>query len=108
MVSSLRDISIEFMGTFLLNMLSVSYHATNAVSFGTQCVILLIWALSLVLLFVGTLVGRCRTSMSNRWPVAVNKNFVHPISSDRRWFMNPVFCSFVGLLPFGTIFIATY
>jgi len=101
--------SIGFLVTFLLNLLSVSYNATNAVSFGTYCVILLIWALSLVLLFVGTLVGRSSMAMGNRWPAAVNKNFVHPIPSDRPWFMNPVvFCSLVGVLPFGSIFIEMY
>merc|ERR1712157_285274 len=82
-----------------------SYNATNAVSFGTYCVMLLIWLFSLVLLFVGTLVGRS-TYVDVKPPSAVNKNFVHPIPSDRPWYMKPyVFCVLVGVLPFGSIFI---
>jgi len=100
--------SIGFMVTFCLNMLSVSYNATNAVSFGTYCVMILIWVFSLVLLFIGTLVGRS-TYVFSKPPSAVNKNFVHPIPSDRAWYMNPyIFCILVGVLPFGSIFIEMY
>merc|ERR1719384_873601 len=100
--------SVGFAVTFCLNMLSVSYNATNAVSFGTYCVMILIWMFSLILLFIGTLVGRS-THVSSKPPSAVNKNFIHPIPMDRAWYMNPIiFCILVGVLPFGSIFIEMY
>eukprot|EP01083_Nonionella_stella_P075784 206138_1 len=100
--------SVGFLVTFCLNMLSVSYAATNAVSFGTYCVILAIWVFAMILLFIGTLVGRS-TFVKSKPPSAVNKNFVHPIPTDRAWYMNPyIFCVLVGVLPFGSIFIEMY
>merc|ERR1712087_660746 len=101
---------IGFVVTFVLNLLSVSYKATNAVSFATYCVMFGIWLLSCVLLFVGSLVGRTTMSAeAQKPPSAVNKSFVHPVPSDRAWFMRPsIFCSLVGVLPFGSIFIEMY
>merc|ERR1712087_318621 len=101
---------IGFVVTFVLNLLSGSYKATNAVSLGTYCVMLAIWLFSCVLLFVGSLVGRTTMSAdAQKPPSAVNKSFVHPVPADRAWFMRPgIFCALVGMLPFGSIFIEMY
>lgn len=100
--------SIVFAITFCLNILSISYNATNAIGFGTFSLMIFIWGVSLLLLFVGTLVGRS-THKGADWPCAVNPNFIRPIPDDRPFWMKPwVYCSVVGLLPFGSIFIEMY
>jgi len=99
---------IVFVITFLLNILSVLYNATNAISFGTYFVILIIWLVSLIFLFIGTLTGRS-THRGPDFPCTVNQTFVRPLPTDRPWYMHPViFCCCVGILPFGSIFIEMY
>ena len=103
--------SIGFIITFCLNLLSISYAATNAVSFGTYCIMILIWIFSIILLFIGTLVGRSTMidNANKKYPCKVNNKFIYPIPTDRSWYMNPIiFCILVGVLPFGSIFIEMY
>jgi len=100
--------AVIFVVTFLLNILSQTYQATNSISFGTYFVMLLIWLVSLILLFIGTLVGRS-THRGPDFPCAVHPTLIRPIPNDRPWYMHPVaFCCCVGILPFGSIFIEMY
>ena len=100
--------SIIFMIIFFLNILSLSYKSTNAITFGTFIVMLIIWFISLILLLLGTLASRY-SFIYKKKICPVNKNFIRPLPSDKAWYMNPIiFCSSVGILPFGSIFIEMY
>jgi len=100
--------SFIFVIAFFLNILSVIYRATNAISMLTFLTMVLIWILSMGLLLVGTLIGRQSYEGAN-FPCAVNPNFVRPLPNDRPFYMQPiVFCLMVGILPFGSIFIEMY
>jgi len=107
-VTGLLFPAIIFGVGFFLNILSVIYSATNAISLFTFITMIFIWLLSMVLLFVGTLVGRQMFKGPN-FPCAVNPNFVRPLPNDRPFYMQPVvFCLTVGVLPFGSMFIEMY
>jgi transmembrane 9 superfamily protein 3 len=91
---------------FCLNSLSWMYKATNAISFLTIMGVFLIFCVQLVLLFVGTQLGR-HTYKGSDFPVHKNK-FLRPIPTSE-WYMQRWFiCLLGGTLPFGSIFIEMY
>jgi len=98
---------IVFVVCCFLNILSIVYNATNAISLFTFLTIVFIWLLSMILLFVGTTAARQSFQGAN-FPCVVNPK-IHPLSNDRPFYMKPViFCVTVGVLPFGSIFIEMY
>eukprot|EP00494_Astrolonche_serrata_P024287 UN24545 len=91
---------------FSLNMLSWMYKTSTTISFLTIMGVFLIFCVQLVLLFIGTQVGRhsyapvdhpCRVTSFQR-PIPITEWYM------QRWFITLV----GGVLPFGSIFIEMY
>lgn len=91
---------------FCLNTLSWMYKASTTISFKIILGVFFIFCVQLVLLVVGTQVGR-RTHKQLRFPCRVT-SFQRPIPLTE-WYMQRWFISFIGgTLPFGSIFIEMY
>jgi len=89
-----------------LNILSWMYKASTTISFFTILGVFLIFCFQLVLLFLGTQVGR-HTFSKVDFPTR-NSTFYRPIP-ETDWFMQRWFISLIGgALPFGSIFIEMY
>lgn len=92
---------------FCLNILAWSYGSSTSIGVGTTFSLVMIWALSVVLLFGGTLVGRS-LFRKPELPCPVRRTWVRPIPRND-WYMQPWFVALVGgILPFGSIFIEMY
>jgi len=88
-----------------LNVLSWVYKATTTVSFFTSVAVFCIFCVQLVLLVVGTQIGR-KTFKGSDFPS--QNRVIRPIP-DTEWYMQRWFiCLLGGTLPFGSIFIEMY
>jgi len=91
---------------FCLNTLSWMYKASTTIPFFTIVGVFLIFVVQLVLLFMGTQVGRHSFKRSD-FPCRVT-TFQRPIPITE-WYMQSWFISLIGgILPFGSIFIEMY
>jgi len=92
----------------VLNSVAWLYGSTTALSIGTLFYVGFIWLLALVLLVVGTLVGRA-TYVPVSVPCPVRKTYIRPIPVTNELYQKPWFVALVGgVLPFGSIFIEMY
>jgi len=92
----------------VLNTVAWLYGSTTALSFGTLFYVGFIWVVALLLLVVGTLVGRA-TFVSSQVPCPVRRTYVRPIPATNEVYQQPWFVAMVGgILPFGSIFIEMY
>jgi len=92
----------------VLNTVAWFYGSTTALSIGTLFYVGFIWIVALLLLVVGTLVGRA-TYVPYEVPCPVRKTYVRPIPATNEVYQKPWFVALVGgVLPFGSIFIEMY
>jgi len=92
----------------VLNTVAWLYGSTTALSVGTLFYVGFIWVVALLLLVVGTLVGRA-TFVPSQLPCPVRKTYVRPIPVTNEVYQKPWFVALIGgILPFGSIFIEMY
>jgi len=92
----------------VLNTVAWLYGSTTALGIGTLFYVGFIWIIALVLLVVGTLVGRA-TYVPSSVPCPVRKTYIRPIPAGNEIYQKPWFVALVGgVLPFGSIFIEMY
>merc|ERR1719495_1833831 len=92
---------------FCLNILSWSYGSSTSIGIGTTFSLTMLWAFSVILLVLGTIVGRSMFRKPDL-PCPVRRTFIRPIPRND-WYMQPWFVALVGgILPFGSIFIEMY
>ncbi|KAG1665860.1 Transmembrane 9 superfamily member 3 [Nymphon striatum] len=92
---------------FFINFISIYYHASRAIPFGTMVAVTCICLFVILpLTLVGTVLGRNLAGQPN-YPCRVNA-VPRPIP-EKKWFMEPaVIIMLGGILPFGSIFIEMY
>lgn len=92
---------------FFINFISIYYHASRAIPFGTMVAVACIcFFVILPLNLIGTVLGRNLSGQPN-YPCRVNA-VPRPIP-EKKWYMEPgVIAILGGVLPFGSIFIEMY
>jgi len=97
---------IAFTFLFLMNLIAVGYHSTDAVPFTTMLLLLILWfGISTPLVFLGAYLGYKADCIE--YPTNTSR-IPRPIPP-QPWFMGAIFSLLIGgILPFGACFVELY